>query len=157
MQENNLPVFFNKIFKETFRRSYWITEIKQKITKNASHLKGPQEIGSIFEMLANSEDLMDQIFSTDNVSVTKFIFNDLIAGNWYTLSFQFSKATFVNQFSHTFQVWITPGDIWLANTEHVNGGLVKFNKHTIVNLSETEQLQNFTNFRCYLVDTKKVK
>ena len=40
-----------------------------------------------------------------------------------------------------------------TNPQHVDGGLVQFDENTIVDLSETEKLQNFANLGGDLVDT----
>merc|ERR1719340_605687 len=40
-----------------------------------------------------------------------------------------------------------------TNPQHVNGGLVQLDENTIVDLSETEELQNFANLGSDLVDT----
>ena len=40
-----------------------------------------------------------------------------------------------------------------ADSQHVNGGLVHFDEKSIVDLSQSEQLQNFANLWGNLIDT----
>jgi len=49
---------------------------------------------------------------------------------------------------------LPPSYVWLCQTKHVNGCLVKFNKDTIVYLSQAEQLQYFTRLWMKSIDTK---
>lgn len=63
-------------------------------------------------------------------------------------------TTFVDQFANWFQVRVSPCNVWLSNTQHVDGGFVQFDENTIVDLTQTEQLQHFTYFWCYFVDTE---
>lgn len=97
---------------------------------------------------------MDQIFSTDNVELAKLILNDLITRDGYALSINFNESTFVDQFSHRLKIWVTPGNVRFTNTEHIDRGFVKFNEDSIIDLTETEQLEDFAYFRGYLVNTE---
>lgn len=67
------------------------------------------------------------------------------------------KSTFVYQFADRLQIRVAPCNVRLNNTQHVDGGLVQLDENTIVDLSQTEQLQNFTDLRCDFVDTKNKK
>ena len=49
---------------------------------------------------------------------------------------------------------LPPCYVWLCQTKHVNGCLVKFYKNTIVYLSQAEELQYFTRLRMKSIDTK---
>lgn len=66
----------------------------------------------------------------------------------------FSKASFVNKFPYTLQVGITPGDVGFTDTEHVNSGFVKLNKHTIIDLLQPEKLENLAHFGGNFVHTE---
>jgi len=63
------------------------------------------------------------------------------------------ESTLVNQFSDALQVGITPSNVWLADTQHVHGSLVQFNEHSIVNLSQSEELKRLSYLRVDLVNT----
>lgn len=48
---------------------------------------------------------------------------------------------------------MTVGDPWLNNLQHLSGSLVDANEDTVVNLEETEELQDLAWLRSNLVDT----
>lgn len=50
---------------------------------------------------------------------------------------------------------LPPGDVRLSNPEHVDGSLVQLDEHTIEDLAQTEQLQNFADLRADTIDTRK--
>lgn len=50
---------------------------------------------------------------------------------------------------------LPPGDVRLSNPEHVDGSLVQLDEHTIEDLAQTEQLQNFADLGADTVDTRK--
>lgn len=50
----------------------------------------------------------------------------------------FSEAAFVDEIVHRLQVRVAPGNVWLGDSKHLNGGLVKLDEHSIVDLTKTE-------------------
>lgn len=50
-------------------------------------------------------------------------------------------ASLINQLSGSLQVRYTPWNVWLSNVQR---GLVQSDKHTVVNLSQSEQLQHLS-------------
>lgn len=59
--------------------------------------EGPQEVGNVLEICANSEDFMNQIFDTLCVSATaQFPFNVEIVGDWHTLSLVLQRGKKLN-------------------------------------------------------------
>ena len=49
-------------------------------------LEWPQEIGGVFEIRTNSHDLVDQILNTDDSHLAELALNDVIGGDWGTVS-----------------------------------------------------------------------
>merc|ERR1719492_243276 len=97
----------------------------------------PREVAGLLEMFPNGEDFMDQILNTDDSKLTKFLLNDGIVSNGHSLFVDLGMATFVDELTHTLKIGITIGNVWLDNSQHVDGGFVQLNKHTIVDLKET--------------------
>ena len=50
--------------------------------------------------------------------------------------------------------WVAISDEWLNNFDHVPCGLVKLDENTVVELSQSKELQNLLWLWCELVDTK---
>lgn len=49
------------------------------------------------------------------------------------------------------------GNIRLHDSQHVHSGLVQLNKNTIVDLKQTEQLKDFSDFRAHAINTAAKK
>lgn len=49
------------------------------------------------------------------------------------------------------------GNIRLHDSQHVHGGLVQLNKNAIVDLKQTEQLKDFSDFRAHAINTAAIK
>lgn len=122
-------------------------------TGRGIQLEGPQEIGGPLEIGANGEHFMDEILDALDVLRSQFTLNGEVVGDWDALTLMLDESAFVDQMTHRLQVGISPGNVGLYNAEHVNGGLVQLNEHSIVDLTEAEQLQNLTDLRGDLVDT----
>merc|ERR1719228_475665 len=122
-------------------------------TSGVVKLEGPQEVAGILEVGTNSVDFVDQVLNTDDVLLAQVSFNCLIRFDGDTLSSHLDKSTFVDKFSNRLQVWSTPGNIRLTDSQHVYCGFIKLDEHSIVDLSETKELQHFLNLGCHLIDT----
>ena len=49
-------------------------------------LEGPQEVGGVLEVGSDGQDLVDQILHTDDSHLAKLALNDVIGGDWGTVS-----------------------------------------------------------------------
>ena len=74
-------------------------------------------------------------------SNTESLFDDGVVGDGDALMVDLGESTLVNQVANGLQVGITPSDIRVNQTQHLDGGLVQLDENTIVHLSETEELQ----------------
>uniref|UniRef100_A0A182KJ34 Uncharacterized protein n=1 Tax=Anopheles christyi TaxID=43041 RepID=A0A182KJ34_9DIPT len=63
------------------------------------------------------------------------------------------EATLVDQMTNGLQCGVAVGNVGIGNAQHVLGGLVQLDECTIVDLAQTEQLQNLADLRSNLVDT----
>lgn len=114
----------------------------------------PEEVGGVLEVGSNGEDLMHQILNALNaVRLAQFALNNKVIGDWHTLAVVLDIAALVDQLADGLQVGVAPGDVGLSNAQHVDGGLVQLDEHTIVDLAQTEQLQHLADLGGNLVDT----
>lgn len=49
------------------------------------------------ELVSDSEDLVYEILNTDDVTLAEPALDDLVGGDWHTLSINFSETTLVDQ------------------------------------------------------------
>ena len=80
--------------------------------------------------------------------------NDAIVGEWDSAPIDFTMASLVNELRNVLSRWITVSNMWLNNLNHVPGSLVQFHEHTIVQLSQSHELQNLLWLWSKLIDTK---
>jgi hypothetical protein len=118
-----------------------------------SLLERPQEVGSLLEVGADGEDLVDQILHADNAVLAKVLLNDGVVGEGNALLVDLSISTLVDELTDSLQVGVSIGDPWLDNLQHLKSGLGHADKDTVVDLEETEELEDLAGLWCDLVDT----
>lgn len=125
-------------------------------TVGVAELEGPQEVGGLLEVGANGEDLVDEILNADDAVLAKGGLNDGVVGQSNTLLLDLSVSTLVDELLDGLQVGVTVGDPGLNNLEHLSDGLGDLQEDTVVDLEETEQLEDLAGLRGHLVDTRKL-
>ena len=122
-------------------------------TGGVGQLEGPEEVGSLLEVGADGEDLVDQILHTDDTVLAKRIFDDLVVGQGNALLVDLAVSTLVDEFAHGLQVGVAVGDVGVDNGQHLLGGLGQLDEDTVVDLEETEELEDLAGLGGNLVDT----
>lgn len=116
-------------------------------------LEGPEKVGGLLEVGADSVDLVNKILDGDDPVLAQALLNELIIGQGDSLAVDLSVTTLVDQLTNGLEVRFTVGDPWLNDTEHLSGGLSKANEDTVVDLEETEELKDLARLGRNLVDT----
>jgi hypothetical protein len=96
---------------------------------------------------------MDQVLHTDNTVLAEVLLNNLVVGESNALTTDLSIPPLVDELADGLEIWIAIGDVRVDNRQHLRGGLVQANEDAIVDLKETEQLQDLAGLRSNLVDT----
>jgi hypothetical protein len=122
-------------------------------TSGVGELEGPEEVGGLLEVGANSVDLVDEILNTDNAVLAKVLLNNGVVGKSNTLLVDLSVTTLVDKLLDGLQVGVTVGDPRLNNLEHLSDGLGDLDEDTVVDLEETEELEDLAGLGRHLVDT----
>ena len=117
-------------------------------------LEWPEEVVSLLEGWSNSPDLVDEVLNAVDTLLTESTGNDAVVSQWDSRAVNLSITTLVDQSADAITGWVTISDIWLDSSDHVDGGTVEANKHSVVDLSESEQLHDLLAFGAQLVDTK---
>ena len=123
-------------------------------TQRRAQLESPQEVVGLLEVRTNSSDFMDQIFHAGDTVFAQSLFDLAVASDTNTLIIDTAITTLVAQHLDSLQVRITPSYIRFNLLEHIEGSLVESDEGTIVNLSQTEQLEDLTALRRDTEDTK---
>ena len=122
-------------------------------TVGVGELEGPEEVVGLLEVGANGVDLVDQVFHADNAVLAEVLLNDLVVGKGNALLVDLSVATLVDELTDGLEVGVTVGDEGVDNGQHLLGGLGETDEDTVVDLEQTEELQDLAGLRSDLVDT----
>ena len=123
-------------------------------TVGVGQLEGPQEVGGLLEVGADSVDLVDEILNADNAVLAEVLLDDGVVSQGNTLLVDLSVAALVDELLDALQVGVTVGDPRLNNLDHLGNGLGDADKDTVVDLQQTEQLEDLAGLGRDLVDTK---
>jgi len=116
-------------------------------------LEWPQKFVGVLEILSNSVDLVDEIFNTHNSLVVKSLLNERIVGDGNSLASDLQESTFVNEMLDSLQIWGSVSNVRFNQLQHLADGSVQSNKNSIVDLSQTKQLQNLSSLGVNSIDT----
>lgn len=122
-------------------------------TVGVGELEGPEEVVGLLEVGANGVDLVDQVFHADNAVLAEVLLNDLVVGKSNALLVDLSVATLVDELTDSLEVGVTVGDVGVDNSQHLLGGLGETDEDTVVDLEQTEELQDLTGLGSDFVDT----
>ena len=117
-------------------------------------LEWPKEVVSLFEGWSNSPDLVDEVLNAVDTLLTEGTGNDAVVSQWDSGAVNLSITTLVDQSADAITGWVSISDEGLDSSDHVDGSTIEANKHTIVDLSKSEQLHDLLAFGAQLVDTK---
>ena len=122
-------------------------------TVGVGELEGPEEVVGLLEVGADGVDLVDQVFHADNAVLAEVLLNDLVVGKSNALLVDLSVATLVDELTDSLEVGVTVGDVGVDNGQHLLGGLGQTDEDTVVDLEQTEELQDLTGLGSDFVDT----
>jgi len=100
---------------------------------------------------------VDEIFNTGDSVFAEFTFDDGVIGKRKSSSLDFTASSFVDELRNSLSGWISVGDEWLDHLDHVPGGFVKLDENGVVQLSQSEELEDFLWLWCKLSDTMEMK
>jgi hypothetical protein len=122
-------------------------------TSGVGELERPEEVVGLLEVGADGIDLVDQILHADDAVLAEVLLNDLVVGESDALLVDLSVAALVDELTDGLEVGVTVGNVGVDDGEHLLGGLGELDEGTVVDLEETEELENLAGLRSDLVDT----
>ena len=122
-------------------------------TVGVGELEGPEEVGGLLEVGADSVDLVDEILHADDAVLAEVLLNDRVVGKSDALLVDLSVTALVDKLLDGLQVGVTVGDPGLDDLEHLSGGLGDTDEDTVVDLEQTEKLEDLAGLGGHLVDT----
>lgn len=122
-------------------------------TGGVGELEGPQEVAGLLEVGSDGVDFVDQILHAHNAVLSEVVLNKLVVAEGSALLVDLPVTTLVDQLADALQVGVTVGDVRVDNGQHLRGSLGQTDEDTVVDLEETEELENLARLRGNLVDT----
>ena len=120
-------------------------------------LEWPQEVVGSLEVWSAGGDFVDKTLNAgDSASIwtSKGVGNDAVISQWNSASVDLTIASLVDELADGLSWWVSEGDEWLDHSDHVPGCFVKLHKNTVVQLSQSKELQDLLWLWGKLVDTK---
>ena len=96
---------------------------------------------------------MDEVLDAVDTVRTELTSDDAVVSEWDSASVNLTIASLVDELGDGLSGWVTEGDVWLDDSDHVPGGLVELDEHAIVQLSKSQELQDLLWLWSELVDT----
>ena len=126
-------------------------------TSGVGQLEWPQEVAHLLEVGTDSEDLVNHVFHTDNTKLAKVLLDQLVVGERNSLLVDLAISTLVDELTDGLQVGVAIGDVGVDDCKHLLCGFGEFDEDTIVDLKESEELEDLARLRSNLVDTLNTK
>ena len=130
-----------------------VSELLGETTSGSVELERPEEVGGLLEVRTDGVDFVNEIFDGEDSVLAEDLFDLFVIDERNTLAVQLSITTLVDEFTDSLEVGVTIGNEGFDKTEHFNGGLVQTDKHSIVDLAETEESQDLLDLGGNLVNT----
>jgi hypothetical protein len=122
-------------------------------TSGVAELEGPEEVGGLLEVGADGEDLVDEVLHADDAVLAEVLLNDGVVGESDALLVDLAISALVDELLDALQVGVTVGNPRLDDLNHLGGSLGDADEDTVVDLEQTEELQDLAGLGGDLVDT----
>lgn len=96
---------------------------------------------------------MNKILNAIESVLSELSFNNAVIGKWESASVDLTVSSLVNKLGDGSSGWEAVRDEWLNHFDHIPGGFVKLDENTIVQLSQSKEVQDLLWLWCKLIDT----
>lgn len=107
--------------------------------------EGPEEVVGFLEFGAAGGDFVDEVLDGGDAVLAEGVLDDLVVGDGNSLPVHFGIASLVDQLADGLSSGVSVGDIWFYLSDHVDGGLIQLHKGSVVELSDSQQLQDLSH------------
>ena len=119
-----------------------------------AELEGPQEVGGLLEVGANGVDLVDEILNADDAVLAEVLLNNGVVGKSNALLVDLAVTALVHELLDALEVGVTISNPGLDDLDHLRSRLGDTDEDTVVDLEETEELEDLAGLGGHLVDTR---
>ena len=118
-----------------------------------AELEGPEEVVGFLEAGADGGDLVDEVLNAGEAELAEGSLNDGVVSEGDSLAVDLAVASLVDKLSDQALGRVAVGDVGLNSSDHVHGGLVESDEDTVVELSQSQELEDLSASGVKLVDT----
>jgi len=122
-------------------------------TERVAELEWPQEVCDSLEVWSDSDQLVNDILDGDDAEFAKVCLDDGVVSERDSLTVDLAVTSLVDELTNGLEVWLSVGNVWLDEGQHLGCSLGELDKDTVVNLQETQQLHDLSWLWWDLVDT----
>ena len=105
-------------------------------------LEGPEEVVGLLELGTNGDNLVDEVLNASEADLAESSLNDGVVTQRNSLAVDLSVASLVDKLSDQTLRRIAVGNVGLNSSDHVPGSLVESNEHSVVELSQSQELED---------------
>jgi hypothetical protein len=118
-----------------------------------AQLEWPEEVACLLEVGSDRGDLVDQVFHADDTEFAQVVFDQLVVGEWDALLVDLAIASLVDELTDGLEVWVAIGNVRVDDGEHLLRGFSQADEDAVVDLQETQELEDLARLGCDLRDT----
>lgn len=122
-------------------------------TDGGGQLEGPQEVIGFLEVRADGPDFVDKVLNAGDTEFAKDLLDDRVVVYGNSGAVNLSVTSSVDELLDGGSGGVAVGNQGFNVSNHVHGGLVQSYENTVVELAESEKLQDLLLFGGELVDT----
>lgn len=118
-------------------------------------LEGPESSVDLLEFRTNSVDLVDDILGTVDTQMSELLGDEGVVSEGDSGSIDLEVTSLVDELANRGQRRVSEGNIRSDSSEHLRNWTVHLQENTVVELLESEELQDLSWLGGHLVDTNK--
>jgi len=111
-------------------------------TVGVGQLEWPESSGGLLEVGSASGELVNEVLHTDHTVFAELLLNDGVVGDGDSLTIDLGVTTLVDELTDGLEVDLSVGDVWADKVEHLLSGLGDSDEDTVIDLEETEKLED---------------
>ena len=126
---------------------------RSESTSGVAQLEWPEEIARLFEVRPHGGDLVNQVFHADDAELAQVVLDQLVVGEWNALLGDLAIAPLIDELTDRLEIRVAVSYVWVDDCEHFLRGLCQADEDAIVDLQETEELEDLARLGSDLGDT----
>jgi hypothetical protein len=107
-----------------------------------AELEGPEEVVGLLELGTNGDNLVDEVLNASEADLAESSLYDGVVTQRNSLAVDLAVASLVDKLSDQTLRRIAVGNVGLNSSDHVPGSLVESNEHSVVELSQSQELED---------------